>query len=304
MNKTKNSSETLVQNKKKMRPGVIVSIVIMSILSLAIILPLLYVVSVSFTSDKDIVQYGYRLIPHRICLDAYKHIFNTAHVILRAYGVTILVTILGTFCSLSLTTVIAYVAARRDFPYRKLYSIFLLIPLLFNGGMVATYIVNSQVLHLTDTIFALFLPYSINVWYTFMMRSFMNNLPFELVESAQIDGAGEFRTFFQIVLPLCKASLATIGLFYAFAYWNDWWLAMMYVSNPRLKPLQQLLQKIMANAEFYASMAPASMAQNQAIPKESLRMALAVVAIGPMLAVFPFFQKYFVKGVTVGSVKG
>ena len=137
-----------------------------------------------------------------------------------------------------------------------------------------------------------------------MMKSFMTSIPFEMIESAQIDGAGEFRTFFQIVLPLCKASLATIGLFYAFAYWNDWWLAMMYVTDTKLMPLQQLLQRIMSNIEFYTSMVPAGITVGDSIPLESLRMALAVVAIGPMIIVFPFFQKYFVKGVTVGSVKG
>ena len=162
-----------------------------------------------------------------------------------------------------------------------------------------------MLLHLNDKIWALILPYGVNVWYAFMMKGFLSNLPFELVESAQIDGAGEFRTFFQIILPLCKASLATIGLFYAFAFWNDWWLAMLYITDLKLMPLQQLLQRIMTNAEFYTSTLPAGMTvAGGSIPLESLRMALAVIAVGPMLIVFPFFQKYFVKGVTVGSVKG
>ena len=295
---------TMLENRKKTW-GYYAAIVIMTLLSLLIVVPLLYVIAISFTSDSEIVEYGYRLLPKHLCLDAYKHIFRTANVILRSYGVTIGATVCGTLLSLALTTTIAYVASRPDFPYKRFYSIFLLIPLLFNGGMVATYIVNTRLLHLGDTFFALFMPYSINVWYTFMMRSFMKSLPFEMIESAQIDGAGEFRIFFQIVLPLCKASLATIGLFYAFAYWNDWWLAMMFVQDQSLMPLQQLLQRIMSNAEFYAQAASnvGSMAGNQ-VPMESLRMALAVVAIGPMLLVFPFFQKYFVKGVTVGSVKG
>lgn len=293
-----------MKQTKKVPAGKVVAIIFMTLLSLIILIPLLYVLAISFTPDSDIVEYGYRLFPKHFSLDAYRQIFATAETIFRAYGVTIVVTICGTCASLFLTTTIAYVVSRRDFPYKRFYSLFLLIPLLFNGGMVASYIVNSTFLHLNNTIWALFLPYSVNVWYAFMMKSFMTSIPFEMIESAQIDGAGEFRTFFQIVLPLCKASLATIGLFYAFAYWNDWWLAMMYVTDTKLMPLQQLLQRIMSNIEFYTSMVPAGITVGDSIPLESLRMALAVVAIGPMIIVFPFFQKYFVKGVTVGSVKG
>lgn len=291
--------------KRKARAGQIPSILVMSLLSLLILLPLLYIIAISFTSDAEIVENGYRLLPEHINFDAYKQIFSTGQTIVRAYGVTIFVTVVGTAMSLFLTTTIAYVVSRRDFPYRRFYSLFLLMPLLFNGGMVASYIINSQLLHLNDKIWALILPYGVNVWYAFMMKGFLSNLPFELVESAQIDGAGEFRTFFQIILPLCKASLATIGLFYAFAFWNDWWLAMLYITDLKLMPLQQLLQRIMTNAEFYTSTLPAGMTvAGGSIPLESLRMALAVIAVGPMLIVFPFFQKYFVKGVTVGSVKG
>lgn len=291
--------------KRKARAGQIPSILVMSLLSLLILLPLLYIIAISFTSDAEIVENGYRLLPEHINFDAYKQIFSTGQTIVRAYGVTIFVTVVGTAMSLFLTTTIAYVVSRRDFPYRRFYSLFLLMPLLFNGGMVASYIINSQLLHLNDKIWALILPYGVNVWYAFMMKGFLSNLPFELVESAQIDGAGEFRTFFQIILSLCKASLATIGLFYAFAFWNDWWLAMLYITDLKLMPLQQLLQRIMTNAEFYTSTLPAGMTvAGGSIPLESLRMALAVIAVGPMLIVFPFFQKYFVKGVTVGSVKG
>lgn len=291
--------------KRKARAGQIPSILVMSLLSLLILLPLLYIIAISFTSDAEIVENGYRLLPEHINFDAYKQIFSTGQTIVRAYGVTIFVTVVGTAMSLFLTTTIAYVVSRRDFPYRRFYSLFLLMPLLFNGGMVASYIINSQLLHLNDKIWALILPYGVNVWYAFMVKGFLSNLPFELVESAQIDGAGEFRTFFQIILPLCKASLATIGLFYAFAFWNDWWLAMLYITDLKLMPLQQLLQRIMTNAEFYTSTLPAGMTvAGGSIPLESLRMALAVIAVGPMLIVFPFFQKYFVKGVTVGSVKG
>lgn len=292
------------RNKSK-KSGSLIGVIVLGIICLLIIIPLVYVLSISLSHDSDIVTYGYRLIPKRLTLDAYRFVFASAKTIFRAYGVTILVTVLGTFMSLFLTTTLAYVASRKDFPYRKPLGAFMVFTLLFNGGMVASYIVNTQVLHLGNTIWALTLPYGVNVWYAFLMKGFMSNLPFELVESSKIDGAGEFRIFFRIILPMSTASLATIGLFYAFAFWNDWWLAMLYITDLKLMPLQQLLQRIMSNIEFFTTKLPAGISVGDGfIPVESMRMALAVIAIGPMLLIFPFFQKYFVKGITLGSVKG
>ena len=204
-----------------------------------------------------------------------------------------------------MTAALAYALARKDYAYRKFTSAFVLIPLLFNGGMVSQYLVNTQLLNINDTIWALMLPYGVNVWFTFMMRSFFSGLPTELYESAKMDGAGEFRIYFTIVLPLSTAGLATIGLFYAFAFWNDWWLAMLYINKRQnLAPLQMLLQRIMMNIEFYTKQIPAGIRVEGGIPLEGTRMALAVLAAGPMLIAFPFFQKYFVKGISVGAVKG
>lgn len=280
-------------------------VTILTILSLIILVPMLYVLSVSFSTDEEIVEAGYQLIPKTFSLNAYQQIFATSSIIFNAYAVTIFVTVVGTIMSLYLTTTIAYAASRKDFKYRKFLNMFLLFPLLFNGGMVSSFIVNTQILHLDNKIWALILPYGVNVWYAFMMKGFLSNLPFELIEAAHIDGAGEYQVFFKIILPISTAALATIGLFYAFAFWNDWWLAMLYINKNELMPLQQLLQRMLSNIEFYLSMMPAGMKESMgSIPVESTRMALTVIVVGPMLLVFPFFQKYFVKGVTVGSVKG
>ncbi len=289
----------------KMHDRHIIATLLLAIISVVIILPLLYMISVSFSSDGDIARHGYALIPKTLSLTAYKQAFAVPKVILNAYGVTLFVTAVGTFCSLMITTALAYAMARKDYAYRKFTSAYSLIPLLFNGGMVSQYVINTQVLHLNDTIWALILPYGINVWYTFMMRSFLSGLPTELYESAKIDGAGEYRIYFTIVLPLSAAGLATIGLFYAFAFWNDWWLAMLYINKRQnLAPLQMLLQRIMMNIEFYTKQLPAGIRVDGGIPVEGTRMALAVLAAGPMLIAFPFFQKYFVKGISVGAVKG
>lgn len=280
-------------------------VTILTILSLIILVPMLYVLSVPFSTDEEIVEAGYQLIPKTFSLNAYQQIFATSSIIFNAYAVTIFVTVVGTIMSLYLTTTIAYAASRKDFKYRKFLNMFLLFPLLFNGGMVSSFIVNTQILHLDNKIWALILPYGVNVWYAFMMKGFLSNLPFELIEAAHIDGAGEYQVFFKIILPISTAALATIGLFYAFAFWNDWWLAMLYINKNELMPLQQLLQRMLSNIEFYLSMMPAGMKESMgSIPVESTRMALTVIVVGPMLLVFPLFQKYFVKGVTVGSVKG
>jgi len=289
----------------KLKNKNIFTLVLLSAMSALILLPLWYMVTVSFSRDADIAVYGYSFIPRTISLTAYRQAFAVPQIILNAYGVTALVTVLGTFMSLMLTTALAYTLSRRDYAYRKFTAVFVLIPLLFNGGMVSQYLINTQVLRLNDTIWALMLPYGVNVWYTFMMRSFLSGLPAELYESAKIDGAGEYRIYFIIALPLSTAGLATIGLFYAFAFWNDWWLAMLYINKRQtLAPLQMLLQRIMMNIEFYTKQLPAGIRVEGGIPLEGTRMALAVLAAGPMLVAFPFFQRFFIKGISVGAVKG
>ena len=177
--------------------------------------------------------------------------------------------------------------------------------MLFNGGLVPWYIVVTKFAGIGDTIFALFLPYGVSAWFTMLMKGFMQDVPFEIIEAAKIDGGNEFTIFARVVLPLVKPGLATIGLFYAFAYWNDWWLAMLFINKESLVPLQFMLYRNMSNLQFLLNNISSSLAVDmKQIPTESTRMAMAVLVAGPMLIVFPFFQKYFVKGLTVGSVKG
>ncbi|GGI44011.1 sugar ABC transporter permease [Paenibacillus marchantiophytorum] len=275
------------------------------IISIVMVIPLIYVLSVSLTSDSDIVQYGYSLVPKHITSTAYTYLMKTPKQIINAYAITIIVTVLGTALSLILTTTVAYVMTRRDYRYHRITTFYIFFTMIFNGGLVPTYMVVTKILHLQDTLFALFLPYGVSAWFAMLMRGFLMSMPFEVIESAKIDGASELRIFTTIIVPLSKPALATVGLFYALAYWNDWWLAMLYISNDNLVPLQYLLQSIMANLEHLTSHVQAGLNINlDQIPGESARMAIAVLAIGPMMFVFPFFQKYIVRGLTLGAVKG
>jgi putative aldouronate transport system permease protein len=273
--------------------------------SIVTVIPLIYVLSVSLTSDSDITHYGYSLIPQHITGKAYTFLLQTPKQLINAYLITIIVTVVGTILSLVLTTTVAYVMTRRDYRYHRITTFYVFFTMLFNGGLVPTYMVMTKILHLQDTIFALFLPYGVSAWFAMLMRGFLMGMPIEVIESAKIDGASELRIFAGIIVPLSKPALATVGLFYALGYWNDWWLAMLYISDANLVPLQYLLQSIMSNLEHLTSHMQAGLNINlDQIPGESARMAIAVLAIGPMMFVFPFFQKYIVRGLTLGAVKG
>jgi putative aldouronate transport system permease protein len=275
------------------------------LICLLIIIPVLYIVSVSLSLDSDIVNHGYQLIPAHVSLAAYRYYLRMPAQIVNAYMVSVAVTVMGTLFGLTLSTMLAYVMSRRDYKWRMAITRYTLIPLFFNAGVVPLYLIVTRVFHLGDTIWALFLPYGISVWFTFLMRGFMSDLPFELIESAKMDGANEYRVFFFIVVPIIKPALATIGLFYAFAYWNDWWLPMLFINRSSLVPLQYLLYRTLNNLDFI--LRNISMVANMSrleIPGEATRMAVAVLAAAPMMIVFPFFQRFFVKGITMGSVKG
>jgi putative aldouronate transport system permease protein len=276
-----------------------------SIVSIFIILPLLYIISVSLSNDSDISRYGYQLIPHKVTFLAYTYIFQTSNALLHSYMITGIVTVVGTVLSLILTSSIAYVMTRRDYRYSTITTFFVFFTLLFNAGLVPSYMVVTNLLHMQDTIWALILPYGVSAWFTMLMRGFMQGLPFEIIESAKMDGSSELNTFIRIILPLSKPALATVGLFYALAYWNDWWLALLYIDNENLIPLQYFLQRILSNIQFLTTSIQAGINVDLTqIPTESSRMAIAILAAGPMLFAFPFFQKYLIKGLTVGAVKG
>ena len=279
--------------------------VFFSLICIVWIIPVLYIVSISFTRDPDIIEYGYRLIPQNISFRTYDYLFQTSRQLLSSYRISIVVTSAGTLLSLIVTTMLAFALCRPDFAYRKAISFLVFFTMLFNGGLVPTYMLISQYLKLKNNILVLILPYVVNAWFVLLMRSFLTTIPLSLIESAKIDGAGELRTFAFIVLPLAKPALATIGLLIAFNYWNDWWLSLLYIDVDALIPLQFLLYRTMSNIMYLTQQMSSQMSISIAnLPTESARMAMCILAAGPMLIVFPFFQKYFVKGITLGAVKG
>jgi putative aldouronate transport system permease protein len=274
-------------------------------LSIAVIVPFILIISISLTSEQSLLLQGYHLIPRKLDLLAYKTIFEAPTQLIRSYGVTIFVTIFGTVVSLLLTTMIAYSLSRRDYRYRKITTFYVFLTMLFNGGLVPLYILVTQYLHMKDTIYALIVPYLISPFYVLIMKGFLDKLPAEIIESAKIDGSNEWRIFFKIVLPLSTPALATVGLFISFMYWNDWWLGLLFIDNQRLIPLQLLLYRIMSTIEFLSNnvLSGAVNIDIANFPNLSARMAMAILAAGPMMFVFPFFQRYFIRGLTVGSLK-
>ena len=282
----------------------VICYVIVALVALVCLIPFILLISGSFTSEQWIRFHGFSLWPGEFSLEAYKIIFKTPEKIVRAYGVSIFITAVGTLAGLFLTSLTAYVISRKDAKYRNVLSFFFYFTTLFNGGMVSTYIFYIQYLHLKDNYLALILPGVFNVFYLLIMRTFVNNIPFALIESAKLDGAGEWRIYFTIIIPLLKSGLATIGLFLALGYWNDWYNAMLYMNDEAKYPLQYMLYSVQQQTQALARIAAQAGIQVANLPSNSLKMAMAVVATGPIIIVYPFVQKYFISGITIGSVKG
>lgn len=282
----------------------VICYVVVALVALVCLIPFILLISGSFTSEQWIRFHGFSLWPGEFSLEAYKIIFKTPEKIVRAYGVSIFITAAGTLAGLFLTSLTAYVISRKDAKYRNALSFFFYFTTLFNGGMVSTYIFYIQYLHLKDSYLALILPGVFNVFYLLIMRTFVNNIPFALIESAKLDGAGEWRIYFTIILPLLKSGLATIGLFLALGYWNDWYNAMLYMNDEAKYPLQYMLYSVQQQTQALARIAAQAGIQVANLPSNSLKMAMAVVATGPIIIVYPFVQKYFISGITIGSVKG
>ena len=282
----------------------IIGYILVGLVAIICLLPFIMLISGSFSSEQAIRFTGYGLLPKEFTLEAYRIVFKYPEKIARAYGVSIFITVTGTVLGLFITTMAAYVISRKDFKYRNVISFFFYFTTVFNGGMVSTYIFYIQYLHLKDNLLALILPGMVNIFYLLIMRSFVAAVPIALVESAKIDGAGEFRTFLQIVLPLLKSGLATIGLFMALGYWNDWYNAMLYMNSSEKYPLQYMLYDLLQQTQALARIASQAGIRVESLPSNTLKLAMAVVATGPIILLYPFVQKYFVKGVTIGSVKG
>lgn len=269
------------------------------------LIPMLVVISASFTDERALNRNGYGLWPSEFSLDAYNYIFLNPTQILRSYGVTIIVTIIGTVLGLLIMSLLAYVLARHDFTWRRPLAFFVFFTMLFNGGLVPTYILITQYLKLRNSLAVLILPYLVVPWFVFLLRTYFLTLPKEFIESAKLDGANDWQIYAQIVMPLSKPALATIGLFCILMFWNDWWLALLYIDEPRLYPLQYLLFAILRNAEFLSTQSAASSVLTSVqMPLQTTRMAMAVVAMGPVAITFLALQRYFIRGITLGGIKG
>ena len=282
------------------------SYVILFVLSFLCALPFLLVISGSFSQQTDILMHGYRLFPEKVSLDAYKMLFKIPEALLPASGVTIFVIVTGTFFGLWFTSMAAYVIASKDFRYRYQVSFFFYFTSIFGGGLVPWYVFNTKYLHFHNNLIALILPILVNVTYLLILKSYMMNIPDSLYESARLDGAGDFTIYWRIVMPLTKSGLATVGLFIALAYWNDWYNAMLYMDegSRNLYPLQYFLNNILTKAQAMNAAAARSGIPASDVPSEPMKLAMTVVATGPIVLLYPFLQKFFVKGVTIGAVKG
>jgi len=270
------------------------------------LVPFALLISASFTSQDEIVARGYSFIPKEFSFSAYEYLFNRGSEITRAYGVSIFITIIGTVIGLCISSLLAYPLARADMPNRNLIMFLVFFTMLFNGGLVPTYMIYTQLLDIKNTIWALIIPGLLtNGFYILLMRTFFQSIPTALIESAQLDGAGEFRTFLKIIIPLSTPILATIGMFTVIMYWNDWQNGMVYITKPEFYSIQNLLNRIMQDVQFISGNlgANAGAALSQ-MPKDAVKMAMAVIGALPILVAYPFFQKYFVKGIMIGAVKG
>ena len=284
------------------------STIVLAVLCVVTILPILLIVVSSFTSETALLRDGYTFLPKEWSTDAYFYMIKQGITIFRAYGVTILVTVVGTLFSVIITTMMAYPMSRQAFRYRNAMAFFVFFTMLFNGGTVPSYIMWTKIFHIKDTIWALIIPnYLVSAFNVILVKNyFTNSIPNELVEAAQIDGASEMTIFWKIMLPLAVPTVATISLFTGLAYWNDWTNGLYYVNDQKLYSIQLLLMKIMNNIQALKANSASSLLGTGAIdlPGTSIRMAMAVIGILPILAVYPFVQKYLVRGVVVGAVKG
>ncbi len=268
------------------------------------VVPFVLVVTGSFTDNASIQIYGYRFVPKVFSLEAYRFAFRQPREIINAYAVTVSLTVCGSLLGLFLTAMTSYVLVRRSFRYRNAFALYFYFTTLFSGGLVPWYILMVRYLKLKDSYLALLLPMLFSVFDIIVMRSFMKSVPETLAESARIDGAGEFRIFTQVYIPLSTPALATIGLFIALRYWNDWYNALFFINSRKLFPLQFYLYKILSGMEFAQRASSTAGFVNQSYPAESFKLAMTVIATGPIILLYPFLQRYFVKGMTIGAIKG
>lgn len=271
------------------------------------LVPFLLLITASFTDEDAIIREGYSFFPSEWSLDSYVFIFQKSGEILNSYGISVVVTILGTTASLVLMTLLAYPLSKKDLPLRNFFSFIVFFTMLFNGGLVPTYLIYSNVFHITNTLLALIVPgLLVSAFYVILLRTFFTvSVPEAVLESANMDGAGEFRIFVQMALPLSLPVLATVGLFQVINYWNDWFNGLIYISDSRLYSIQVLLNTILLNVQYLLDNVDySSRVDGSSIPTQGVRLAIAVIGALPIVLTYPFFQRFFVNGLTVGAVKG
>ena len=283
--------------------------VVLLILAIVCILPIILIIVASFTDETTLLANGYRFFPQKYGLEAYVYLLKQSVMMLRAYKISILVTVIGTLASLVLSTTFAYPLSRKDFKYRNIFSFLVFFTMLFSGGIVPSYMMWTKFFHIKDTIWALIIPsYLMNAFNILLIRNYYsNNIPDVLVEAARIDGASEFLTFRRVIVPLSVPVIATVGLFTGLAYWNDWINGLYYINDPGLYSIQNLLIRLMNNIQYLNSGAAAGIVSGGttgALPSTSVRMAIAVVGVIPVVAAYPFLQKYLIRGTVIGAVKG
>ena len=281
---------------------------ILGIIVAITLLPLILIVIASFSAESALIQNGYSYFPKALSLDAYYYMVKQGVTILRSYGVAIFVTVAGTVTGVILTTMLAYAISRKSFKYRNALAFFVFFTMLFNGGIVPSYIMWTRFFHIKNTMWALIIPnYLISAFNVILVKNYFNNsIPESLIESAKIDGAGELRIFVQIMFPLATPAIVTISLFSGLCYWNDWTNGLYYISNEKFFTIQMLLMKIMNNIQALRANTNSSLLGTGAVelPGTSIRMAMAVVGILPILIIYPFAQKHIIRGIVVGAVKG
>lgn len=299
----KGSSQKVVD--KTQRFIQVIGIAFTGIISILCILPFILIISASFTEERSITLYGFSLIPRAFSLNAYRLIFQHPKQILGSYGVTIGMTAIGTITGLFIISMTGYALQRPDFPLRNIISFYIYFTTLFSGGLIPFYMLITQTLKLKDNYLAVLLPLLMTPWLIILMKNFLKSIPHSITESATIDGAGDFYIFVKIILPTAKPALATVGLFLALSYWNEWYNSMLFLSSKVIyRPLQLFLYNTINEARYIRDSAAASNIPAIDIPMESMKMATAVIATGPIIFAYPFVQKYFIQGITVGAVKG
>lgn len=281
---------------------------IMIVLVLCCLFPFALLVMSSLTEENTLIREGYSLFPKQFSAESYTYLFKNIDKIGRAYGITVFVTFVGTIASLLMTVLMAYPLSRKDFYGRNIFAFFVFFTMLFNGGLVPTYIMYTRYLHIKNTIWALIIPsLLVSAFYVIMMRTyFTTNIPDAVIEAARIDGAGEFRILFQVVLPMSLPMMATMALLIGLGYWNDWKNGLYYLTDQNLFSIQNMLNQMLKDVQFLKSGADSSAAADlmQSMPAVGIKMSIAVVGALPVMVAYPFFQKYFVKGITIGAVKG